>query len=614
MLPGGAGTMGFGLIIMKALSDGGFFSSSTVRAFPRVGARLLIVGLLLSSCAFEEYSYTPAGGRPYVSVIEGTIEDDTGCASYTENGLSRTGFVDNSLGEDAIACVYNRDFVDFDNALYASITLSAAVDRHIFVGSLVVGPTASSRARLAAMGISQGGDGPILTVEAGANVVFRDPRSFMLVNRGSQLIVNGSKDKPVSFTSISDPELGGASSAEDDQLWGGLIINGFGVTNSCSYSGVRGQDGFVANGAYGCHVQSEGLKGGQASYYGGDNDGDSSGSLRYLVVKHAGAEVEDDNELNGVTFNAVGSGTVVENLQVFRAFDDGIEFFGGAVNVSNYLALYVDDDSIDIDAGYIGTIERALVIQDESDGNRCIEADGVASYSGSTSGQIADRIARGLNSAPTLRNITCIISANEGPDAVLGVAGTHDPGEGVRLREGIHATLSGVIVTNAYTATSSQRLALSANNINDNWCLDIDNIETLAAAADGNLTIENSIFACSLAVDSDNDIIGAAPNEMAWLIEQPGVDAINLDPLLSPASTSDAALAIFAGSSYTPLATDAIALPSGQISKAPQATVAIGHLAGSDTDWTEGWTIGLDDLWFDPAQEGDSADDGASVR
>ena len=603
---------------MIALSDGGLFSSSTARAFPRVGARLLIVGLLLSSCAFEKYSYTSSGGRPYVSVIEGTLKE--ACAFYTESGVEKFGSP-LDIGDDGTkACIYGRDFVDFDNALYASITLSAEVDRHIFAGSLVVGPTASSRDRLNAMGIEKGGDGPILTVEAGVNVVFRDPRSFMLINRGSQLIVNGSQDKPVTFTALSDPALGGVSSTQDDQLWGGLIINGFGVTNSCSYSGVRGEAGFVANGAQGCNVQSEGLKGGQASYYGGTSDGDNSGSLRYLVVKHAGAEIEDDNELNGVTFNAVGSGTIVENLQVFRAFDDGIEFFGGAVNVSNYLALYVNDDSIDIDAGYTGTVERALVIQDETDGNRCIEADGVASYSESTSGQVADRIARGLNSAPTLRNITCIISANEGPDAVQSVAGTHDPGEGVRLREGIHATLSGLIVTNAYTATSSQltapssQLSLLANNITDNWCLDIDNRETLAAAATGNLTIENSIFACSLAVDNDNDTIGAAPNELAWLIEQPGVDAINLDPLLSPASTSDSALAIFVGSSYTPLTADAIMLPSGQISQAPQATVAIGHLAGSDTDWTEGWTIGLDDLWFDPADESDPAGTGTSVQ
>ena len=82
--------------------------------------------------------------------------------------------------------------------------------------------------------------------------------------------------------------------------------------------------------------------------------------MRYVVVKHAGFEVAPGDELNGVTFNAVGSGTIVENLEIYSAYDDGVEFFGGAVNITNLVALYVRDDSIDFSDGYVGTVKNAL--------------------------------------------------------------------------------------------------------------------------------------------------------------------------------------------------------------------------------------------------------------
>ena len=98
-----------------------------------------------------------------------------------------------------------------------------------------------------------------------------------------------------------------------------------------------------------------------------------------MIVKHTGFEVTPDSELNGITFNAVGSGTVVENVQAYSTYDDGFEFFGGAVNVTNAIALYVRDDSLDYSDGYVGTITNALVIHYQTDGNRCIEGDNVGS-------------------------------------------------------------------------------------------------------------------------------------------------------------------------------------------------------------------------------------------
>ena len=133
------------------------------------------------------------------------------------------------------------------------------------------------------------------------------------------------------------------------QLWGGIVINGNGHHEQLRRRAAREP----ANATFEARA---GLR-----FYGGNDNAESSGILRYVVVKHAGFEVRGlGDELNGVTFNAVGSGTIVENLEIYSGYDDGIEFFGGAVNITNYVALYVRDDSIDFSDGYVGTIKNAL--------------------------------------------------------------------------------------------------------------------------------------------------------------------------------------------------------------------------------------------------------------
>src|SRR5690606_33063533 len=145
-----------------------------------------------------------------------------------------------------------------------------------------------------------------------------------------------------------------------------------------------------------------------------------SGILEYVIVKHTGAEVENGDELNGITFSGVGRGTVVNNIQVYSTYDDGIEMFGGAFALQNFVAVYVRDDSIDFDEGYQGTITNALIIQPESDGNQCIESDGIGDYGNRD--DTDDVIAQGINTGVTVNNLTCVLSANVVPP------GTHDPG------------------------------------------------------------------------------------------------------------------------------------------------------------------------------------------
>ena len=232
-----------------------------------------------------------------------------------------------------------------------------------------------------------------------------------------------------------------------------------------------------------CHVESEGSAGLDENHYGGNNNDDSSGRLEYVVVKHTGATVGNGDELNGVTFGAVGRNTIVRNIQVYSVYDDGLEFFGGAVNVDNYVGLYIRDDSLDFDEGYSGTITNALIVQSETDGNSCIEADGIGGFDGLDAAGHDAVIAQGINSRPTINRMTCIFSPN-GP-----ATATHEPGMGMRLREGIYPTINDSIVIGSITANDQEAA-------NDNYCLRIDN-RSQQAALDGELQLNRVIFSCA---------------------------------------------------------------------------------------------------------------------
>ncbi|MEM1261775.1 MAG: serine/threonine protein kinase [Pseudomonadota bacterium] len=504
------------------------------------------------------------------------------CASRTNSsGQTIEGSVDGDGN-----CVYSPAFADAGNRITTDITFPALPNgaAHIFEGSLFIGETFDTDAELAAANISEGGDGPTLTIEAGATLAWQTSADFLIINRGSQIFAVGRSDAPITLTSVSD--VNGTVGPEDVQQWGGVVINGFGVTNACSYTGsVAGGDLATTD----CHVDAEGAAGLDESQYGGDNNDDSSGRLEYVVVKHTGAAVGNGDELNGISFGGVGRNTIVENLQVYSTFDDGIEMFGGAVNFTNFVALYVRDDSIDIDEGYSGTINNALVIQSAGIGNHCIEADGIGSYSSRDQASRDAVIAQGINSRPVINNLTCIISPTP-------VQGDFDPGAGWRLREGIYAQISNSLVIDSFAAAD-------ASSANDNYCLRIDNPETEAAAVSGDLAITSTIFACQ-------ETFRSAEAETAFDLNG-NVDA-TLTGLTNPTAAADPDLQLLEGTPpyfSTEFATslvDGVApAATADPSAADPMTTYVGGVALSIPDWTAGWTYGLTDpnrgqpLWIE---------------
>ncbi len=218
-------------------------------------------------------------------------------------------------------------------------------------------------------GTAADGDTAILTIESGVTLFGDSGADYMVVNRGSKIFSNGTAADPVVFTSELD--LAADQSGRENAIgeWGGLVLLGRAPINRCLDAS--------APGSAGCNNVVEGVTAPEA-VYGGNVSDDSSGALNYTLVKHAGFEVSTGKELNGISFGGVGSGTVVDYIQVHNNSDDGVEFFGGTVNVKHLVLTGNDDDSIDTDNGYQGTIQYAIVTQREDGGDNIVEASSVA--------------------------------------------------------------------------------------------------------------------------------------------------------------------------------------------------------------------------------------------
>ena len=206
-------------------------------------------------------------------------------------------------------------------------------------------------------------DGVTLTIEAGSvikgKVRAAQDASALVIARGGKINANGNAAEPIVFTAEAD-NLNGNLGQSDRGLWGGVVILGRARTNTAS--GAGNIEGIPT-------TEPLGL-------YGGTNDADDSGIFRYVSIRHAGSLLGPNNELNGLTMGAVGSGTVIEYVEVFANADDGFEWFGGTVNCKYLVSAFNDDDGFDWDEGFRGKLQFLFLIQDPSVGNQAFESDG----------------------------------------------------------------------------------------------------------------------------------------------------------------------------------------------------------------------------------------------
>jgi hypothetical protein len=211
-------------------------------------------------------------------------------------------------------------------------------------------------------------EGQTLTIQPGTVIKAQkgsgQNASALIIARGAKIIADGTAAEPIIFTSLGDnPAVKGEDADVAYGEWGGLVILGKASTNNvdASKNQIEGIDA----------TEKRGL-------YGGTDDNDNSGILRYVSVRHGGSLLGVSNELNGITFGGVGRQTVVEHIEAAYNSDDGVEFFGGTVNVKYLVTSMCQDDGIDWDLGYRGFIQYAFVVQGGrlDDGERGAELDG----------------------------------------------------------------------------------------------------------------------------------------------------------------------------------------------------------------------------------------------
>ena len=189
--------------------------------------------------------------------------------------------------------------------------------------------------------------GTIIKGEAGTGA----NATALIIARGAKLHAEGTANQPIIFTSIADEITHGQIASPNldptmNGLWGGLIILGNApISADAPTAQIEGIPASDPNGLYG-----------------GSNANDNSGIIKYVSIRHGGANIGEGNEINGMTLGGVGNGTTIENIEVVGNQDDGVEFFGGTVNVKNLVVWNVGDDAIDTDQAYAGTLDNFIVL------------------------------------------------------------------------------------------------------------------------------------------------------------------------------------------------------------------------------------------------------------
>ena len=201
-----------------------------------------------------------------------------------------------------------------------------------------------------------------LTINPGAILYGATGQSWLVVNRGNKINAVGTVDDPIIFT--SEDNVAGFNNDSSMAQWGGVVLLGRGRTTDCAVGSVASNT---------CERDTEGAA--DLARFGGTNDADNSGTMRYVQIRYSGFVLGANSELQALTTGSIGSGTTLEYIQSHNSSDDGVEFFGGVVNMKYYVATGADDDSLDVDTGARADIQYALMIQRPGQGDGLFEID-----------------------------------------------------------------------------------------------------------------------------------------------------------------------------------------------------------------------------------------------
>jgi hypothetical protein len=214
-------------------------------------------------------------------------------------------------------------------------------------------------------------NGATLTIEPGTIIKGGDGEGAaakaLIVSRGSKIMAMGTAQDPIIMTSKSD-EIDYNSALPSPNLtptsngrWGGLIVLGAASSSLKGDATEQSIEGIPADDPNG--------------KYGGSTDDDNSGVIQYVSIRHGGSNIGEGNEINGLTLAGVGSGTVVDHIEIIANQDDGLEIFGGTVNVNDVLVWNQGDDAFDMDQEWQGTLDNFIGVLGEIS-DHALELDG----------------------------------------------------------------------------------------------------------------------------------------------------------------------------------------------------------------------------------------------
>ena len=296
-------------------------------------------------------------------------------------------------------------------------------------------------------------NGPTLTIQAGTQIYAVDGSdTTFVITRGAEIDASGTSALPIIFASVAgDPAGDPAITGDPTDLtgrgdWGGFALSGFGRVASAATPGGE--------------VQTEAAPPEEARFFGGNDNADSSGTLRYVIIAESGVPFSNDEEIQGLTVEAAGKGTTIEYIQVLGSNDDGIEWFGGAAGAKYVVINGAEDDGLDQDDGYKGVIQYAIVIQGANNGNRGFEFDGSEDLTDPT-----------LTTNPVLANVT-----------IIGNSGSAD------------ADSEGIYNRNGWQGQIWRAVVLDGPAPFERGCLDVDDPLNML---EPNLTYRDGIFNCS---------------------------------------------------------------------------------------------------------------------
>lgn len=443
-----------------------------------------------------------------------------GAFAAVASGVTQTSYADENVAPGP----YNYRVIAVEGALRsppsapALVTVEEQIAQSDLSGAISATRTLHADTTYVLKGIVTVDDGGVLRIPAGTTLkgdVATQPTA-LIVRTGGKIFSEGAEDAPVVFTSTS-PE--GERRAGD---WGGVVVNGRSLCN---------------------FPEGECIGEGSSGTYGGGDRNDDSGVIRYTRIEFAGYEISLGNELNALTLNGVGAGTTIEYVQTNVGLDDGIEFFGGTVDLKYALVTNASDDSFDYSTGWQGRGQFWIAQQDPADADNGFEVDGNED----------DYDAVPLTN-PVIYNVTLV---GNGP----GGTGGEESKDGLRLRRGTAGKIYNAAV-------------IGFGNVG----LDIDNNETL----DNGLELRNSILAENKASFSDDD---DGIDEEAFFNTEGWANRVETNAMLADPYNRDAP--DFTPQPGSPLLEGAATPPADDFFT---ATDFIGAADPDGPKWWLGWT------------------------